>query len=303
VKQNTTRVENLRIKNLASKNKKKAAKAELEAKKKEEKSKAQNEKKNAELDAKYGEAKKITFQENKNLPAATQIEVGDAARFIGKRVLVKGWVQQLRRQGKEMTFIDLRDGTGVIGILQCLLAGVLGQTYEAVTLHREASVAVTGTLVKDDRAPSGVELQVDYWELVGSSDSEIENRFNKQSKEDVKADQRHLIIRSRPKPMRILKLRSIVTQCFRQHFFDKGFVEVTPPTIVQTQVEGGSTLFKFDYFGEPAYLTQSSQLYLETCVPSLKKKCSVYYLPFVQNNHVHVVIWLNLHILKVKLDL
>lgn len=115
-----------------------------------------------------------------------------------------------------------------------------------------------------------MELQADFWELIGPSDGEIEGRINAESHPDQLSDQRHLQIRQL-EPSYILKLRSFTLQCFREHFFDKGFHEVTPPTLVQTQVEGGSTLFKLDYFGEPSYLTQSSQLYLETCVPALGK--------------------------------
>ncbi|XP_040608484.1 asparagine--tRNA ligase, cytoplasmic-like [Mesocricetus auratus] len=215
------------------------------------------------------EAKKIVIKNDPSLPEPACVKISALEGYRGQRVKVFGWVHRLRRQGKNLMFLVLRDGTGY---LQCVLSDDLCQCYNGVVLSTESSVAVYGTLnltPKGKQALGGHELSCDFWELVGLAPAGgADNLINEESDVDVQLNNRHMMIRGE-NMSKILKARSMITRCFRDHFFDRGYCEVTTPTLVQTQVEGGATLFKLDYFGEEAFLTQSSQLYLETCLPAL----------------------------------
>lgn len=229
---------------------------------------------NAAMEEKLLEARGIVLKQDPTLSTPVKIKIRDAIAERKRetpRVQVFGWVHRLRTQGKNMMFIVLRDGTG---FLQCLLSGDLCQTYDALTLTVESTISLCGRLQSVPEGKSAFdqhELIVDYWEVLGKApggDEAFENRLNKEASPDVLLNNRHLVHRG-DTGIKLLKLRHATLKAFRDHFIDRGYYEVTPPCLVQTQVEGGSTLFCFDYFGEQAYLTQSSQLYLETVCPSL----------------------------------
>src|SRR5271154_1006931 len=120
-------------------------------------------------------------------------------------------------------------------------------------------------------APGGIELVADFYSIISAAPSGLESRdtlINDQTLAQTLYDQRHLVLRNTI-PTYVLKIRVAVTAAFRQVYLENHITEVTAPCMVQTQVEGGSTLFAFKYYGENAYLTQSSQLYLETALASL----------------------------------
>ncbi|KAL2914431.1 asparagine--tRNA ligase [Polyrhizophydium stewartii] len=221
--------------------------------------------------AKLEEARKIVLSEDPALPVAKKIRIRDSTDNRGARVKVSGWVHRLRVQGKDMMFVVLRDGSGYI---QCVLTGRQCHTYDALTLSVESTVTIHGTIKvvpEGKSAPGGHELVADYWAVLGKApggDDAFGSKLNAESSPDILLDQRHLVIRGETASS-VLRVRALLLKGFRDFFDSRHLTEVTPPLMVQTQVEGGSTLFEFDYYGEKAYLTQSSQLYLETCLASI----------------------------------
>ncbi|PWN29063.1 asparaginyl-tRNA synthetase, partial [Jaminaea rosea] len=215
------------------------------------------------------DARKVTL-DPVDRSAYGKIKIRKGIENRDKKIRVCGWVHRLRSQ-KGLIFIVLRDGTGY---LQVVLSGKLAQTFDALTLTNESSIEVLGTLkaLPDGKsAPDGHELAAEWWTVLGKApggDDAFTNKVTKEADPSLLADMRHLVIRGETASA-VLKVRASVMAAFRAEYASLGLLEVTPPCMVQTQVEGGSTLFKFDYYGQPAYLTQSSQLYLETCLPSL----------------------------------
>ncbi|KAF7891538.1 uncharacterized protein EAF02_001863 [Botrytis sinoallii] len=224
------------------------------------------------------DSKKIVLTEDSSLPPAVKIkimrkdiELGEGEKK-GTRVKVSGRIHRLREQ-KQATFITLVDG---YGHLQCILQGDLTKTYDALTFAQGTSLTLYGEMRKvmaGQSAPDDRELIVDYYKVIGRSPSDADAITNKISHqqdqwESSMLDNRHLVLRG-DTASSVMKVRSAVEWAFAKAYKEMYFTKISPPAFVQTQVEGGSTLFELDYYGEKTYLTQSSQLYLETGIPSL----------------------------------
>lgn len=271
-----------KVGNLYEQHKKKVAKSdELAIREKQEAEKRQRalelaKKTKISQDPSLPKAFKIRLNEKDpkivKLRSGTSKEDVDYEAGRGSRVRVTGRVHRLRSQ-KDVIFATLQDG---YGFLQCVFTGDLVKTYDAMTLTLETSIEVYGEMWEvppKQHAPDDRELHADYFEIIGKAagDKEaITSRVAPDSDPQTLYDNRHLVLRGENSSS-VMKVRAAVLRAFRQTYEEitPTCLEVTPPCMVQTQVEGGATLFAFDYYGEKAYLTQSSQLYLETCLPSL----------------------------------
>lgn len=195
------------------------------------------------------------------------IGIIDIPKHVGEKVRIRGWLFNKRSSGK-IHFLHIRDGSGTV---QCVLnEGDAGASAKAVAekLTLESSVSIEGLVVAEERSPSGFDLQVASLELVQLSEEYPIGK--KEHGIDFLLDHRHLWLRS-SKQHAIAVIRDEIIWALRKFFKEEGFRLVDTPILTPTSCEGTTTLFQTDYFGSPAYLSQSGQLYLEAACMSLGK--------------------------------
>ncbi|MBU7032434.1 MAG: asparagine--tRNA ligase [Theionarchaea archaeon] len=184
----------------------------------------------------------------------------------GKEVELTAWVHRKRSHGN-LLFLELRDSTGIVQASfkkdQCEESSF----NNACEISLESVVNVTGTVHEDTRAPTGIEIRVNSFNSLYPADV---FPLQEDTGTEVLLDYRHLHLRS-PRLTAIMKARQHLTTYLREFFEKEGFWEVWPPIFTVAGVEGGSTLFSIDYYGEKVYLSQSAQLYLEVLINSLEK--------------------------------
>jgi len=186
---------------------------------------------------------------------------------VGQSVRVQGWLTNRRSSGK-LQFLQVRDGSGTV---QCVLKkGVVPDELFAQldALPQESSLEVDGEVRADPRSPGGYELSVTGVRVVAESGPYPIS--NKEHSTGFLMEHRHLWLRS-SRQAATLRIRARIIKSIRDYFDSRDYVCVDAPVFTPSACEGTTTLFKVDYFGEDAYLTQSGQLYGEAAAMAMGK--------------------------------
>ena len=200
-------------------------------------------------------------------PRPRPVDIARLPGHAGEEVELRGWLENKRSSGK-IAFLLVRDGSGTVQAVASRADVGEAAWAEVERAAQESTLALTGLVKEDRRAPSGVEVQ-----LTGIEVLHLTEDYPISPKEHGTAflmEHRHLWLRS-PRQRAILRVRSAAVFAIREFFERRGYTLIDSPILTPAACEGTSTLFETDYFGEPAYLSQSGQLYLEPAAAALGK--------------------------------
>jgi len=199
-----------------------------------------------------------------------RILIKDVFKSKEKKAEVAGWVKNTRALGK-IKFLVLKDISGEIQITASegkVEKKVLEQMGK---ISRESVIIVEGEVKEAKQAPGGKEIFPEKITILNRA-ADLPIDISEQSKTELpkRLDFRFLDFH-RKRTQAIFKIQSEIANAFRQHFYDKKYLEMQPPCIISAASEGGTELFPVQYFEKKAYLAQSPQLYKQMLACSAER--------------------------------
>ncbi len=183
---------------------------------------------------------------------------------VGKEVLLKGWVHEIRNLSK-VTFILLRDTSGIV---QCVVKNpkikVSNLTFESVV---EIKGKVRKAGIKAELARGDVEVEVDSLEILSKAEK-LPIQVNEKAvtaELPSRLDWRSLSLRT-PRSLAIFKVQAKIIEGMQEYLNSNGFLPVFTPALMGVASESGSEVFEVKYFGGKAYLRQDPQLHRQLTI-------------------------------------
>lgn len=177
--------------------------------------------------------------------------------YVGERVRLAGWVQATRDLGR-VSFVVLRDRNGIVQVV----------TDSTSNLQPEAVVEVEARVVAAPQAPGGIELHEPAFltlaDPVAPSPVDLRRPVLRETLPKI-LDHAAVALRH-PLRRAPFEIAGASLHGFRSTLDRLGFTEISTPKIVASATESGANVFALDYFGRPAFLAQSPQLYKQVMV-------------------------------------
>ena len=183
--------------------------------------------------------------------------------YEGKKIRMNGAVHNVRDMG-EVAFVILRKAEGLV---QCVYEeGVTN--FDIHDLKEESAVEVLGTVKAEERAPHGFELRLEEIKVLSQPAEPMPipiSKWKMNTSLETKLALRPVSLRNVRERAKF-KIQEGIVRGFRDYLFTQGFTEIHTPKIVARGAEGGSNVFKLNYFNKKAELGQSPQFYKQMMV-------------------------------------
>ena len=183
--------------------------------------------------------------------------------FEGKTVKLRGAVHTIRNIG-EVAFVILRKAQGLV---QCVYEEE-HCPFPIKELKEESAVEVTGTVTVEERSPQGFEMRLREIRVLSQPAKVLPiavSKYKMNTSLEARLAMRPVSLRNIRERAKF-KIQEGIVRGFREFLTSQGFTEIHTPKIVARGAEGGSNVFKLNYFNKKAELGQSPQFYKQTMV-------------------------------------